>query len=173
MKNEYLEGGKVCTAHGVAGALKLEHYCDGPKVLAKQKRIFFKNRDGSYKEYAVKSASVSGQFVLMTLDGISTREAAIALRGVTVYLHRSDLPLKQGEMFIADMIGLPVVHAESGESLGEISDISEIAGRRIYTINYRGKNVLLPHVPDFIKEISDEGMRVSPIPGFFDEADEI
>lgn len=173
MKQEYLEGGRICTAHGVAGAVKLEHYCDEARVLAKQKRIFFKNRDGSYKEYAVKSASVSGQFVLMTVDGISTREAAIALRGVTVYLHRSDLRLKRGEMFVADMIGLPVIHAESGESLGEITDVSEVAGRRIYTINYCNKNVLLPHVKEFIKEISEEGMRVLPIPGFFDEADEV
>ena len=76
-------------------------------------------------------------------------------------------------MFIADMIGLPVIHAESGEDLGEISDISDVAGRRIYTINYRGKSVLLPHVKDFIKEISEGGMRVLPIPGFFDEADEV
>ena len=173
MKNEYLEGGRICTSHGVAGALKLEHYCNDARVLAKQKRIFMKKRDGSYKEYAVKSASASGEFVIMTLDGISTREEAIAYRGVTVYLHRNDLPLRKGEMFVADMIGLPVVHAESGESLGEISDISEVAGRRIYTINYRGKNVLLPHVKDFIKEISEEGMRVLPIPGFFDEADEV
>ena len=76
-------------------------------------------------------------------------------------------------MFVADMIGLPVIHAESGESLGEITDVSEVAGRRIYTINYCNKNVLLPHVKEFIKEISEEGMRVLPIPGFFDEADEV
>ena len=32
----------------------------------------------------------------------------------------------------------------------------------------------LPDVPEFIKEISEEGgMRVLPIPGFFDEADEV
>jgi 16S rRNA processing protein RimM len=173
MKNEYLEGGRICTAHGVAGALKLEHYCNEPKILAKQKRIFLKCRDGSYKEHAVKSASVSGQFVIMSLDGISSREEAIAYRGVTVYLHRNDLPLKRGEMFVADMIGLPVIHAESGESLGEISDVSDVAGRRIYTINYCGKSVLLPHANDFIKEIREDGMRVLPIPGFFDEADEV
>lgn len=173
MKQEYLEGGRICTAHGVAGALKLEHYCDEARVLAKQKRIFLKNRDGSFKEYAVKSASVSAQFVIMTLDGIASREEAIALRGVTLYLHRDDLHLKRGEMFVADMIGLPVIHAESGESLGEITDISDIAGRRMYSINYCGKLVLLPHVKDFIKEISEEGMRVLPIPGFFDEADEV
>ena len=173
MKNEYLEGGKVCTAHGVMGALKIEHYCDSPKVLSKQKRIFLKNRDGSFKELAVRSASVSDRFVLMSLFGIESREEAIAYRGRSIYLHRDDVPKSKGALFVADMIGLDVFHAESGVLLGKISDVSEIAGRRMYTVKCDEKEVLLPHVEEFIKEISEDGMRVLPIPGFFDEADEV
>ncbi len=173
MKNEYLLGGRICTAHGVVGGLKVEHFCDSAKVLTKQKTVFFKNRDGSYTERAVKSASASGQFVLMTLADLTTREEAIALRGKEIYLHRDSVPKSKDAMFIADMIGLPVIHAESGEPLGEIADVSDIAGRRIYTVKYEGSDVLLPDVPDFIKEISEDGMKVLPIPGFFDKADEV
>ena len=114
-----------------------------------------------------------GQFVLLTLEGIESREEAIAYRGRSFYLHRDDVPLARGAMFIADMIGLAVIHAESGEVLGELVDVSDVAGRRIYTVKSAGGEVLLPDVPDFIKEISEEGMRVLPIPGFFDEADEV
>lgn len=173
MRCEYLEGGRICTAHGVTGGIKVEHYCNSAAVLAKQKRVFFKERDGSYRETRIKSSAVMGGFVILNLEGISTREDAIALRGVVIYLHRDDLPIKKGEMFIADMIGLPVRHGESGVSLGEIEEINDVAGRRIYTIKYRGGKVLLPHVEEFIKEISEEGMLVLPIPGFFDEADEV
>ena len=174
MKQQYLEGGKICTAHGVAGALKVEHLCDSPKVLCKMKRIFFGERDGSFTERAVKSASVFGQFVLLSIEGVTTREEAIALRGRMLYLHRDDVPKTNGAMFIADMIGLPVYHAESGESLGKIADVSDVCGRRIYSIEYNGHEVLIPGVPDFIKEIDEEkGMGVLPIPGFFDEADEV
>ena len=173
MKKEYLLGGKICTSHGVAGGLKLEHYCDSEKVLAKQKRIFFKNRDGSFIQKQVISASVFGKFVLMSIEGIESREEAIALRGKEIYLHRDDIPVKGGAILIADMIGLPVFHAESGEPLGEIFDVSDIAGRRIYTVKYEGSDVMLPDVPEFIKEISEEGMKVLPIPGFFDKADEV
>ena len=174
MKKQYLEGGKICTAHGVKGILKVEHLCDSPKVLAKVKRVYFAERGGSYSERGVVSASVSGQFVLLGVEGISTREEAIALRGKIIYLNREDVPKSEGAMFIADMIGLPVYHFESGRSLGEISDVSDVAGRRIYAIKYEGREVLLPDVPDFIKEIDEErGMGVLPIPGFFDEADEV
>lgn len=173
MKKEFLECGKILTAHGVRGAVKVEHFCDSAKVLAGAKRVFFSER-GEYRECKVVSGSVMGEYVLLSLCGIDSREAAIALRGRTLYFHRSDVPVSEGALLIADMIGLPVIHAESGLSLGEISDVSDIAGRRIYTVKTDTGEVLLPDVPDFIKEISETGgMKVLPIPGFFDKADEV
>ncbi len=173
MKTEYLEGGRICTAHGVRGELKVEHYCDSPTVLAKQRKVYIKDPLGRFAEREVLSSSVSGQLVILRLDGVSTREEAIALRGVSIYLHRDNVPKKDGALFIADMIELPVIHAENGKELGRISDVSDVAGRRIYTVKTETGNVLLPDVPDFIKEISEGGMKVLPIPGFFEDADEV
>ena len=102
MKKEYLEGGRICTAHGVRGLLKVEHMCDEARVLAEVGRVFFYER-GAYVERRVKSASVAGGFVLMGIEGIESREEAIAFRGRLLYLHRSDVPLFEGAMFIADM----------------------------------------------------------------------
>ena len=174
MKKTYLEGGKICTSHGIKGLVKVEHLCDSPKVLTKTKKIYLKERDGSFTEKAVKSASVAGQFVLMGIEGIDSREEAIAYRGRLIYLHRDDIPVSKGAMLIADMIGLPVYHAESGESLGELCEVSDVAGRRIYTVKHQGREVLIPDVPEFIKEINENtGMAVLPIPGLFDLADEV
>ncbi len=168
MKREYLEAGRVCTAHGVRGALKVEHFCDSARVLGMQKRIFLSQK-GGFEERRVLSASVSGEFVIMSIEGISDREAAVAARGKILYLHRDDIPVKPGDMLIADIIGLPVFHAESGEALGEVADVSDTAGRRIYTVKYEGREVLIPGVPEFIKEIGESGVRVLPIPGLFSD----
>lgn len=174
MKKTYLEGGRICTSHGVKGLVKVEHLCDSAKVLSSAKKIFLKERDGSFVERKIICASVAGQFVLMAIEGIESREEAIAYRGRLIYLHRDDIPVAKGAMLIADMIDLPVYHAESGETLGVISDVSDVAGRRIYTINHKGRDVLVPDVKEFIKEISEEGgMKVLPIPGLFDAADEV
>lgn len=173
MRLEYLEAGRICTAHGVRGAIKVEHLCDSAAVLAKQKRVFLRSAR-EYTERRVVTASASGQFVIMTLEGVDSREAAIALRGVSLYLKREDIPVSDGAMLIAEMIGLPVIHAESGERLGELADVQDLAGRRIYSVRTPSGEVLLPDVPEFIKEISEEGgMKVLPIPGFFDKADEV
>ena len=174
MKKEYLEGGKICNAHGVRGLVRVEPWCDSPSVLAKQKRIFFESRDGGYVERAVLSASVSGAVVLMNIEGIASREDAIALKNRVIFLHRSDIPVKRGAMLIADMIGLPVVHAESGVRLGELVAVDDAPRGQLYTVRTEKGDVLLPAVPEFIKEIDPErGISVLPIPGFFDEADEV
>lgn len=172
MKREFLEGGKIQTAHGVKGLLKVEHFCDSPKVLAGQKKIYLKKRDGSYDEREVAVASVMGETVLMGISGVATREEAVALRGVTVYLKRDDVPKAKGAMFLSEMIGLPVFHAESGERLGEIVDINEVSGRRLYTVKVAGVERMIPDVKEFIKEISENGMRILPIPGLLSD-DEI
>ena len=174
MKKTYLEAGKIVTSHGVRGLVKVEHLCDSAKVLTSAKKIYFMERDGSFTERAILSASVAAQHILMNIEGIESREEAISYRGRLIYLHRDDIPVKKGAMLIADMIGLPVYHAESGVRLGEIADVDDTKAGRLYSIKTEEGVVLLPGVDEFVKEISEEGgMKVLPIPGFFDEGDEV
>ena len=169
MKKEYLECAKVLTAHGVRGALKLEVYCDSVKVLTSQKRIFTLE-GGEYKEHRVINASGMGEYALMSIEGIDTREAAQGAKGRILYLHRSDIPLKKGAMLLADMIGLPVIDFDTGVRYGVISNVSDAVRGMIYTINTDdGKEVLFPSNREFVKEIDAErGMFIHTIPGFFD-----
>lgn len=170
MKKEYLECGKVCSAHGVHGALKVEHWCDSPKVLASQKRVFFLERDGVYKELEVLSASQGPRFVILTLRGIDSREAAQAEKNRILYLNRADIPLKKGTVLIADMIGLPVIDIDTGRVYGELSEVNDGVQGKLYTVKTDSDDVILPGVGDFIKEIDTErGMFVRVIPGFFTE----
>ena len=170
MKKTYLECGRVCSAHGVRGILKVDSWCDSPRVLANQKRVFTAEKDGSYKEHRITSASLAGSLVLMGIEGVSSREEAIAMKNVVLYLHRDDIPVAKGDMLIQDMIGLPVVDYESGKVYGEIIDVYDGAASKIYTIKTNTGEVLFPAVPEFVKEITEEhGVLVTPIPGFFDD----
>lgn len=174
MKKEYIECGVVRTAHGVRGLLKIESWCDTPKVLAGQKRVFIAEGEGKFKELSVLSASVMGDSVLMGLSGIESREDAFAYRGVTLYLHRDDIPLKRGAVLLADIIGLPVIDLDSGKVYGTVKDITEAPASRLYVIETESGEVLLPGVKEFVKKIDTEsGVYITPIPGFFGDDDEI
>ncbi|MBR2650386.1 MAG: 16S rRNA processing protein RimM [Clostridia bacterium] len=170
MKKNYLECGKIVAAHGVRGLMKIESWCDSPKILAMQKRIFLAEGDGSYKEVSVESASVLGELVLMSLSGFTDRESAQAMKNTVIYLKREDIPLKPGAVLLADMIGLPVYDKETGAPYGKIKDITDSVASRLLVIETpEGSEVLLPDIKEFVKEISVErGVFITPIPGFFD-----
>ena len=170
MKKPYLECGKIINTHGVKGVLKLESYCDSPKVLASLSRVFFKAANGNYTERKVRSASVAKGFVLASLEGIDTLEDAVLYREKTVYALREDIPLKPGAVLLADMISLPVYDAATGVLYGKVKDITDsVASRLIVIETDEGKEVLLPDIKEFVKEISVErGVFITPIPGFFD-----
>lgn len=170
MKKEYLECGRVVAAHGVRGILKVESWCDSPKVLAGQKRVFVADSFGKYNEIKVASASVSGNLVLLGLESVTSREAAFAMKNTVLYLKREDIPVAPGQMLLQDMIGLDVIDADTGRVYGKIKDITDAPRSKIYTVETQGGEVLFPAVGEFVKEIDENrGVLVRPIPGFFDE----
>ena len=83
MKKQFLECGKITAAHGVRGLFKTEVWCDSPRVLAAQKRVFLADGDG-YTERKVTSATASRDTVIMGIEGISTREEAVAAPAETI-----------------------------------------------------------------------------------------
>ena len=169
MKKMYLEGGKVLGPHGVRGVLKIEVWCDSPKVLAKQKRVFLTDKDGGYEEKKVVTASAAGDIVLMSLEGIEDRDVAVGMKGTIIYLHRDDIPVAKGQMLLADMIGLPVIDADTGVRYGEITEVVDVPRGLLYTIKTPTGDVHYPSGKEFIREIDEEkGMFITPIPGFFD-----
>ena len=158
MKQEYLEGGTVVSAHGVRGILKVISYCDSPKVLAACRRVFLRLSDGRYEERAVRSASPAGG------------DDAVAMKNTTLYLSRADIPLPKGSYFIADLFGLPVIDVDTQRLYGTVANITDVPQGKLYTVRTEKGDVLLPGVKEFIKEVDPErGVFIRPIPGFFDE----
>ena len=169
MNNEYLECGIIVGVHGVRGAVKAESWCDSPKVLASQTKLYTQDLRGGYREYNVLGAFVNGPAVVLTLEGIESREDAISYKGRVLYLHRSAIKLKPGEMFVADMIGLAVVDADNGRVYGEIAAVSDGVQGKLYTVKTPAGEVIYPSGPNFVRSCSAEsGLLITPIPGFFD-----
>ncbi len=170
MKLEYLECGKILAPHGVRGALRIEAWCDSPAVAAALPTLYFKSGDGAYTGRRVLRASLHKGGVLATLEGITSPEEAAHLRGVTVYAKRSDLDPDGTRVFLAETVGLAVLHAEDGRLLGRVKEVDTSRKTALYIIKTEGGEVMLPAVSEFVKEIDlARGMLVTPISGFFDE----
>lgn len=170
MKKEYLEIGQLFNTHGVKGGFKLDSWCDSPAVAASLSRVFLAQRDGMYKELKVKSSSVASTYVLISFVGIDDLDTARLYKGSVVYAKREDIPLADGDYFIADLIDLPVYDADTGVSYGVITGVDMDRKTPLYTVKTEKGDVLFPAIPEFVKEVdTDKGVFVCPISGFFDE----
>lgn len=165
--NQYLECGKIVNTHGIKGAVKLESWCDYPETLADLEYIYFRI-DGEYVEKRVISASVFKRHVIAYLEGVTDIDAAAGLKETVIYADRDDIPLEDGDYFITDLIGLPVIDADSGIEYGTISEVFNTGASDIYTVKTADGDRMIPAVPEFIIEIDlERGIFVRPIEGMF------
>lgn len=69
-------------------------------------------------------------------------------------------------VYTADLVGLKAVD-ENGTEIGTVRDIMEAVGNDLYVIERGGKEVLIPNVPVFIRNIDfDAGtVTIHVIPG--------
>lgn len=69
-------------------------------------------------------------------------------------------PLEEGIYYIVDLLGLEV-YTEEGQLLGQVEDIFNTGSNDIYVVkNELGKQVLLPGIPDVLKEVNLEKGKI-------------
>ena len=166
-EKSYIECAKIINTHGCHGGIKMESWCNTPEVLAGLKKIFL--YDGTtYKEYRIQKASVFKQFVLAELAGVSDMDAALALKNKICYALRKDFDLDEGEYFIADLKGLPVVDADNGREYGKVKELINRGASDLYVVQTANGEVMIPAVPEFIEKVDiEKGVFVRPIDGMF------
>lgn len=167
-KKQYLECGKIINTHGVKGAVKLEAWCDDPYILAELDFIYF-NENNTFVKKRITSATVMKRHVMAYIDGIDDIDQAVALKNTVIYADRDDIALDEGDYFIVDLIGLPVIDADTNIEYGVISEVFNTGASDIYTVKTPDGERMIPAVPEFIIEIDiNKGVRVRPIEGMFD-----
>jgi len=168
-KKQYLECAIIINTHGVRGDVKLESLCDSPEVLASLERVFVLE-GGSYREIEVTHASVFKQFVLATLEGVDDMDKAAAMKGTTLYASRDDFELEEGDYFIADLIGMPIIDNISGKVYGKLADVINRGASDIYVIKTESGERMMPAVEEFVKRIDlENGIFVETIPGLLSD----
>ncbi len=164
-KKQYLECAVIINTHGVHGDVKLESLCDSPRVLADLPRVFIKEKE-SYKEVKLLHTSVFKSFVLATLEGVTDMDQAAAMKGTTLYAAREDFHLAEGDYFIVDLIGLPVIDNKSGVTYGKLADVINRGAGDIYVVDTPTGQRMMPAVEEFVKSIDlEKGIFVEVIPG--------
>lgn len=155
MLKKYLEAGKVTSTHGIRGEVRIESWTNSPDFLSRFKTLYIDN-----KPMTILSAKAHKSGVITLFKGIDNIDSAIGLKNKIVFIDRDDAALDNGEFFLADLIGLEAIDEASGESLGILTEVIPLTPNNVYVIKGK-REILIPAVPDFVKEISLEAGRIT------------
>lgn len=171
MINSYLTIGKIVGVHGVRGEVKVLPLTDDVRRFKKIKKCALcKNADNPGEffvaEINVLSVRIDNDTALIKFEGYEDRTIAERLRNLFIAVDREHaVQLKEGEFFIADLIGLKVVDDVIGE-LGLIADVYETGANYIVQVKRRNKkDLLIPFVKDICYETDlDTGLFKVKLP---------
>ncbi len=159
--------GRIINTHGCRGEVKIESFCDSPEVLLSLPKVFFQS-GSTYLPRRILSARVHKGYVLALLEGITDMDTARSYQNRDLFADRSDLPLAEGKHLLCDLLGLPVIDADSGKIYGRITHIESGSAYDMYEIETEAGKVLFPAVRQFVREIrEDAGIYITPIEGMF------
>ena len=164
MLQQYLEVGKVTNVHGLMGEVKVQPWADSPDFLCQFKTLYV---DDAHWPIQLERARVHKNMVIMKFEGPSDVPSALSLRNAILYIDRADVDLPEGTFFLADIHGLEVRDAATGEVLGKIADVLTLPANNVYVVKGGAREMMVPAVPQFIAETNIAGgfIRVNMMEG--------
>ena len=125
--------GAIAGSYGVSGEVRLKSFCTDPEAIGSYGPLF--SEDGS-RSFAVKLTRPVSGGLGARIAGVTTKEQADAMKGISLFVDRDRLPsLPDDEFYHADLLHLDAFDT-GGVLLGRVQavhnhgagDLLEIAG---------------------------------------------
>jgi 16S rRNA processing protein RimM len=169
--DDAVEVGAVVDAYGLKGWVKVAAHADagqgGSALLSAKRWWLMKGRERS--SVPALQAKIHSDSIVAHLGGVADRDAALALRGTSVYVCRSDFPaLEADEFYWVDLLGLDVVNL-AGVALGKVADMIDNGAHSVLRIEYpaTGKDGkpttgerLIPFVGVYVKTVDQAAKQI-------------
>lgn len=151
--------GKIVATHGVQGALVMTHVAGDSRWLKKGHALMVEMQKGSLIPYFVDACrAVSDTEYNLNIEDIDKVENAKKLVGKQVFVEEELLAGYAKESPLL-WIGFSVTDVNTG-LLGEMVDVMQTPNQWLGKIIYNGKEVLIPLLHQFIKDIQVKKKRL-------------
>ncbi len=150
--------GRVASAYGVQGWLKIQPYTAEPGNLADYRTWWLGDEKQGWRELDVlESALHGGKTVVAQVMGCHDRTTAEKYKGMLVAVPRDRLPhLEQDEYYWSDLIGLDVIN-EAGERLGVVDALQDTGANQVLCVRGANREILIPFIASAIKQVDLAG----------------
>ncbi|MBE3590265.1 MAG: 16S rRNA processing protein RimM [Firmicutes bacterium] len=171
MKPDYVSVGEVVAPHGIRGDVRLRPETDFPERFpGRRVRL---GMEGPWRRILDARPHRGGLWILR-LEGVSSREAAEALRGARLWVATAELPtLPAGRYYHHELIGL-AVRTVDGRDLGRLAEILRTGANDVFVVRGPLGEVLLPALRSVVAsvDLAAGAMTVAPPPGSLPGEDE-
>jgi 16S rRNA processing protein RimM len=163
--------GEITGAHGVKGEVRVRTYTEDPQAIAAYGPL---RDEAGTRTFTILSARPAKEGAVARVEGVETREAAQALKGVALWVERAALPgdLEEDSYYHADLIGLVAISVD-GAALGQVVAVQNYGAGDLLEVRPAtgGKTVLVPFTEETVPEIELEAgwMIMLPPEGLFEE----
>ena len=153
--------GRVLKAHGVKGAVRIELLTDFPERFQAGNEI---DIDG--RPLVVARAEQQEGGLLVTFEGIDTRNAAEALAGAYCTLPLDEAkPLPADRYYHFQLVGLAVFDARHQRELGRVAEVLTYSANDVLRVVEGQTEILIPMVKSVVRAINpDEGRIIVDLP---------
>ena len=158
---DYLEVGKIVNTHGLRGEVKVVPWTDYPDDFEDIEYVYAEKR-GVRERLDIKNIKYQKNNLIVKFAQINDINEAETYKNLVLTADRDALgELPEGVYYIADLIGLEVVK-ETGEKVGEISDVINTGANDIYIVKREGKrDMLIPVIDEVVKKVDLENRKVT------------
>lgn len=148
--------GKIVDAHGIKGLVKILPFDDQPKLIEELGPVYTNETGLNTLKITMKN-SAGNKYWLASVEGVSERNGAEALKGTELFVDRDKLPeTEEGAHYFTDLEGLKVVDTD-GNEIGIVSSVQNFGASDLLEIQPIGKDSFyLPMTKENVLEIGDQ-----------------
>lgn len=170
MPDDLITIGRIGPARGVRGELFVQPFTDTPEERFAVGSVL-DTEPAAAGPLTVAGLNLNGAKMTLRFEGVESREAAEALRGVELVIAAGDRPAidDPDEFYISDLVGL-AARTVGGADLGPVRDVIEIAGADYLVLDVDGTERLVPFVAEIVPTVDVAGGAVvlDPPEGLFE-----
>ncbi|MBR1758554.1 MAG: ribosome maturation factor RimM [Lachnospiraceae bacterium] len=169
-KDEMLRVGVFSSTHGVHGEIKVFPTTDDPSRFEELETVYL-DTPKELKKLTIAGVKFFKGMVILKFKEFDDINLIEPYKGCDLLITRDQaVPLAENEVFIFDILGAKVVD-ESGNELGELSEILTTGANDVYVVKRKGKKeLLLPSIPSCILDVNtdEKVVTVHVLPGLED-----
>jgi len=158
-KTEYFELGYLAKPHGLKGALHVFMDVDDPYEYEDLDAVFVQ-QGNEMVPFFIEDLQIRENLNLMTLEGITTIDAAKDLVGSKLFLPVAMLPkLKDDQYYYHEIVDYQVKDQHLG-SLGTIKEVYSTGAQDVIIMLYQGVEVLIPLTEEIVPKVDKQNKVV-------------